>query len=121
MKHAASGTSIEDMLRWAELGRRIRSRRESLRLTQVEVARHVGWESSASLSELERGSRSTPDLGVWVRLADILQLDATTLLDWVWKARGRIELKYPDANDERRNVVLALALAQESAHYSAVP
>jgi transcriptional regulator with XRE-family HTH domain len=107
------GPSDEEVLRWRELGKRIRRRRKDLRLSQVEVARFTGCRSSSLLSELELGKRPTPDLAFWVRLAEILQLETVALLDAVWRARGSIELHYPGADDTRRRTILEVAVAQQ--------
>lgn len=62
-----------------ELGMAIRARRESLGLTQAEVAKRAGMTQSA-LSRLEAGGSGTPTIGVLERLAKALEADLVVRL-----------------------------------------
>lgn len=61
-----------------DCGRRVREAREALGLTQLELARKIGQNNTASLSYIERARRAVSGL-VLVRLADALD----TSVDWL--------------------------------------
>ena len=62
------------------LGEFIRKRRDELKLTQRQVALHVGFKSLAHLSDIEGGNR-LPGADVLPKLAEILQVPLDTLRD----------------------------------------
>jgi transcriptional regulator with XRE-family HTH domain len=95
----------------AQLGEFLRNVRTHRGLTQHTVADAIGWRQP-SYAELERGTRSTTDLRVWVTLAAVLQLGPEELLRKVWATRGSLPLALPPREDRRHGVLLKLAIEQ---------
>ena len=101
-------TDDKDSLR-LNFGRTLRHRREEKRLTQAEVARHLGW-SAVFYGDIEKGRRSSDDVLKWVRLAELLDLGHARLLEQVWETREGFTLGLPPAGDDRRKRLVELAI-----------
>src|SRR5215467_7851145 len=76
--HGRSKAEWEDMKIINQVGETVRSRRESLGLTQRSLAEKLGVEAS-HIAFIESGRRK-PSLKLIGRLADVLGLDRQTLL-----------------------------------------
>ena len=89
----------------SRLGQSLRNRREELRVRVKEIATQLGW-TTQFYGEVEKGIRSSDDIGAWLRLADMLQLDRTKLLEQVWSTRPGFTIALPDNGDPRRSSLL---------------
>ena len=102
------------LLAKAELGEYIRRRRAECLLSGSQVARELGVDRQR-LHNFERGYAITQDIGLWIRLADVLQLNRKHFLARVWRAsRTGLSLELPDEGDPRRDLLLDLAIEQWS-------
>lgn len=63
------------------IGERIKKRREELNMTQAEVARLLGYKSTASITKMELGKRGLPQNKI-IELAKILQTTPEYLIGW---------------------------------------
>jgi len=93
------------------LGAFLKNVRNQRGLTQQAVADAIKWRQP-SYAELERGTRSTDDVRVWVAIAATLQLAPEELLRKVWTTRGSLPLALPPKEDPRHAVLLTLAIEQ---------
>ncbi len=100
-----------NLFRQSELGAFLRNVRNQRGVTQQTVADAIKWRQP-SYAELERGTRSTEDLRVWVAIAATLQLGPEELLRKVWATRGSLPLALPPREDPRHAVLLKLAIEQ---------
>jgi len=91
------------------LGEMIRNRREELRLKMKEVAGRLRW-TTQFYGEVEKGFKSSPDVGAWIRLADILQLDRIRLIQQVWDTRDSLPVLLPPEPDDRRLTLLTIVV-----------
>jgi transcriptional regulator with XRE-family HTH domain len=99
------------LLAQLKLGELLRARREDAGLNQSDVARAVGW-SQGYYAELEGGIKSSPDMARWLKVADVLQLGRTRILELIGQIRGEVSLLLPPIGDGRRDAMLALAAKQ---------
>jgi len=93
----------------------LRNRREELRLKMKEVAGRLRW-TTQFYGEVEKGFKSSPDVGAWIRLADILQLDRIRLIQQVWDTRGSLPVSLPPQSDNRRLTLLTIVVDMYAAN-----
>ena len=108
---SSPATGGEFLLYQTEDGRtrlEVRVQHETVWLSLNQMAEQL----QASYAELERGTRSTEDLRVWVAIAATLQLGPEELLRKVWATRGSLPLALPPREDPRHAVILKLAIEQ---------
>lgn len=97
-----------------EIGMRIKSRREELRMTQEELAARVGYKSKSAIQKIEKGVNELRQ----EKIADFARALATTplyLMGWVDEKAPELSLEelnillaYREAGDETKNNICAI-------------
>lgn len=104
------GEDQQSLLRWS--GRRIRAARQDAGLTQVELARRLGYKSAQTISDIERGI-SAMDTIQFSRLAKELDYPMEYFVDphfdarWREMPRNQIEWRQLFRNDARLAAIVA--------------
>ena len=86
----------------AEIGKRIKLRRESLRMTQKELATKIGYNDKSTIAKIENGVNGVPRNKV-AAFAEALDVSECYLMGWVNNPDAIVEM----ARDAKRIVVLA--------------
>lgn len=97
-----------------ELGGLLKDRREGDKgISQQEVADLVGC-TQGFYAELEAGTRSSGNVGLWLAIADALDLAPKRVLRLVWEARGSLPVTLPGRSDTRQDALLEMAIEMSS-------
>ena len=84
-----------------DIGKRIRFQRESLRITQEELAKKLGYKNKSSIAKIEIGENDIPQSKV-VAFANALNTTVAYLMGWVDNANSSSDYiddlvsKHPD-------------------------
>lgn len=103
------GDSDERLLKARQFGRRLRNRRQELRIAMREAAEAVDC-TPQFVGELERGLRSMSDVAAWLRLADLLQVDRRWVIENAWECRGTIAVPIPKKGTTDRTAAIDLVI-----------
>lgn len=87
-----------------KLGDKVRIRRESLGMSQEELALRMGYKSRSSINKIENGRNVSQK--IIVRLAEVLDIKVSYLMGWEESVSEEIE----QDNDAIANIIVRLRL-----------
>lgn len=93
----------------ADIGKRIRMRREAVGLTQEGLAEKLGYKNKTSITKIENGTNDIPQSKV-VEIAKALDTTAAYLMGWDW------DVVNMDLTDMESNVISAYREKPEKQH-----
>ena len=93
----------------ADIGKRIRMRREAVGLTQEGLAEKLGYKNKTSITKIENGTNDIPQSKV-VEIAKALDTTVAYLMGWDW------DVVNMDLTDMESNVISAYREKPEKQH-----
>lgn len=86
-----------------KLGKRIKERRQSLRLTQSQLAERTGYKDKTAISRIESGENDLTQSKI-MAFADALQTTPSYLMGWVEEPRPKTAKDNPYQIQEAYNI-----------------